>query len=394
MNKKCKLRDFKNIIFLTLVIGFSVIGSLKAFASDNVLQAVQIDGVKDSYNIVLRSDDTAELKKTVQAPNKMILTLKGIRASKSINTIYNNTANVDSVVVEPIGENEIKILIQADNVDKAEINFDTLKTPLGVLGSSNKENNKDELVLSKPVQSYRPVYDNSLDEEDASGLSGILSNPIIKKVKKALKNDKISWTITIGLFSIMLLSGIKAIKGKDNEIKVGLSQSLKERELDLYRANASAQLQNGLNGGLPVGMQGNYGMANAAPQNVASTTPIAGANYGLKAYQNGARSPYVSSEVQRPRPSVAPTPAPSKASYQNLQQAARPAQQMQKTVQSPIQGRTSMATQNRTAARPKTTNIDSMKFLESMTKIYEKNGRSDLAQGLKTNMKKAKINMA
>jgi hypothetical protein len=45
------------------------------------------------------------------------------------------------------------------------------------------------------------------------------------------------------------------------------------------------------------------------------------------------------------------------------------------------------------AAGPKTTNIDSIKFLESMTKIYEKNGRSDLAQGLKANMKKAKMGL-
>ena len=33
-----------------------------------------------------------------------------------------------------------------------------------------------------------------------------------------------------------------------------------------------------------------------------------------------------------------------------------------------------------------------MKFLESMTQIYEKNGRSDLAQGLKAGMLKAKAN--
>ncbi len=47
----------------------------------------------------------------------------------------------------------------------------------------------------------------------------------------------------------------------------------------------------------------------------------------------------------------------------------------------------------KTAAAPKTTNIDSMKFLESMTKIYEKNGRTDLAQGLKSNMQKARMGM-
>ena len=38
-------------------------------------------------------------------------------------------------------------------------------------------------------------------------------------------------------------------------------------------------------------------------------------------------------------------------------------------------------------------NIDSMKFLQSMTQIYEKNGRPDLAKGLKAGMLKAKANV-
>ena len=36
-----------------------------------------------------------------------------------------------------------------------------------------------------------------------------------------------------------------------------------------------------------------------------------------------------------------------------------------------------------------TSNVDSKKFLEAMTKIYEKNGRADLAQGLRNNINKA-----
>ena len=49
--------------------------------------------------------------------------------------------------------------------------------------------------------------------------------------------------------------------------------------------------------------------------------------------------------------------------------------------------------QNMSAPVAKASNIDSMKFLESMTQIYEKNGRTDLAQGLKAGMLKAKSNV-
>ncbi|MEI8129266.1 MAG: hypothetical protein WCG95_06575, partial [bacterium] len=157
MNKSAKSVNFKKM-FLMFAIGICFTGG-NVFASDNVLQAIQIDGVKDSYNIVLKSDDVSEIKKTVQAPNKMILNLKGIRASKTINTIYNNTSSVDSVVVEPTSDDSVKISIQADNVANAGVHFDTLKTPLGVLDKSAKQNKTtDELVLNKPMDSYTPVY--------------------------------------------------------------------------------------------------------------------------------------------------------------------------------------------------------------------------------------------
>lgn len=347
----------------------------KCFASDNVLQAIQIDGVKDSYNIILKSDDTAELKKTVQAPNKIILSLNGIRASKTINTIYNNTSTIDSVVVEPTGDESVRILVQGQNVGDAQIHFDTLKTPLGVLESSIPQKRESEIVLSEPMQSYKPVYQETQNETSSFSLEEAMASPAARYTKKILKNEKISWLITFGLFSILLLGGLKTVKGKDNDIKVGLTQSLKERELDLYRQmNAESNHLGGV----------------SQAQNM-QTIPISG-NYGLKAYQNETKNPYVSSEIQRPRPISLPNkPTPA----QNIQAL------QQKIATGNLPGASAVAAKNsnvktampQTTTKPKVANIDSMKFLESMTKIYEKNGRSDLAQELKTNMKKAKVNL-
>lgn len=356
-------------------IGFCFTGN-NVFASDNVLQAIQIDGVKDSYNIILKSDDVSEVKKTVQAPNKMILNLKGIRASKTINTIYNNTSSVDSVVVEPTSEDSVKISIQGDNVGNAGVHFDTLKTPLGVLDNSEKQSKTtDELVLNNPMESYTPVYnENTTEEESGISLTGA-SSSIARYLKKMFKNDKTTLLVGCGLFSIFFFGGLKLIKGKDSEIKIGLSQSLKEREINLYRGGL------GLNTQASANISGvSYTNSNANVQNQNPT----GVNYGLKAYQNGTKSPYASPEIKRQRP-LAAAPAPSV----NLQQVANN-MNLKQTTQSTMQN-----TIQRTApSNTKTANIDSMKFLESMTKIYEKNGRADLAQGLKSNMKKAKMNLA
>lgn len=373
MNKHCA-GSLKNIL-LMFAIGLCFNVNC-VFASDNVLQAIQVDGTKDSYNIILKSDDVAELRKTIQAPNKMVLDLKGIRASKTINTIYNNTSNVDSVVVEPTGDDSVRVLVQAENVGSANVHFDTLKTPLGVLdNSAPQKKSSGEIVLSGPVESYKPVYDKSTDNEQTSGfsLSGSMGS-MGGQVKDLLKSKKISWMITIGLFVIIVLNGMKNFKGKDNEIKIGLTQSLKDREIDLYK-------------GLNTDLAGSAAMKNL---NIGSNN-IAGANYGLKAYQNGTRSPYVTSEIQRPR--VANIPAAG------LQPQMTKSVQTKSALQSSM-ANTGLGTMQKTAlksapasTRNKTTNIDSIKFLESMTKIYEKNGRSDLAQGLKANIKKAKTNL-
>lgn len=358
--------SIKNIF---LVFAICLLGA-SAFASDNVLQAIQIDGVKDSYNIILKSDDVAVVKKTIQAPNKMILVLDGIRASKTINTIYNNTSSVDSVVVEPNGDDSVKISVQAANVANAGVHFDSLKTPLGVLGNTQAQKKAtDEVVLSDPVSSFRPIYEE--DEEQASGfsLSGLTGS---KSISDFLKNNKISWFVASFLFALIVASGVKTIKRNDNEIKVGLTQSLKEREIELYR-NMHSPIQE------------------QAP--AAGIQNISGANYGIRAYQNGTRSPYVSAEAQRPRPvatPVAPAPLPQQAMTRTINPRPMQSVAMQnaQAAQAPQAVKAAPA-----MTKPKGSNIDSIKFLESMTKIYEKNGRSDLAQGLKANMKKAKVNL-
>lgn len=373
MNKHCA-GSLKNILIMFAIgLCFNV---NSVFASDNVLQAIQVNGAKDSYNIILKSDDVAELRKTIQAPNKMVLDLKGIRASKTINTIYNNTSSVDSVVVEPTGDDSVRVLVQAENVGNADVHFDTLKTPLGVLDNTNEQKKPaGEITLSGPMESYRPVYDKSADGEESSNFS--LSNAMGSmsgSVKDMFKSKKISWMITIGLFVLIVLNGMKNFKNKDSDIKIGLSQSLKDREIDLYK-----ELNSDLAG-------------SAAMRNInTGSTNIAGANYGLKAYQNGTRSPYVSSEIQRPR--VSNTPAAG------LQPQMTKSVQTKSAIQSSMMN-SKLSTMQKPALkaapaspRSKTTNIDSIKFLESMTKIYEKNGRSDLAQGLKANIKKAKTNL-
>ena len=156
-------------VLLLFSMMFSV---LSAFADENVLQTIEIEPIKDTYNIVLVSDKAVDVKKTVQASNKIKLTLKDIRASKTLNTIYNNVSNVDSVMVEPQG-NGISIFFQADNASAATITFDALiasATPI------NTKKPTQNIKLNNPIESYAPIYNDTFEEAKTSSMFNRLKN--------------------------------------------------------------------------------------------------------------------------------------------------------------------------------------------------------------------------
>ena len=146
-------------VLLVLALLFT---SLGAFASENVLQSIEIEPVKDTYNIVLVSDKAVDVKKTIQASNKITLTMKDIRASKTLNTVYNNVSSVDSIMVEPQG-NGLSIFFQADNASAASVSFDALITTAPVKNSKN-------IKLNNPIESYAPIYNETYEDVKTSTL--------------------------------------------------------------------------------------------------------------------------------------------------------------------------------------------------------------------------------
>ena len=154
---------FMKKVLLLLGIAFSV---SSAFAAENVLQTIEIEPIKDTYNIVLSTDTAVNVKKTVQAPNKITLSLKDIRASKNLNTVYNNVSNVDTVLVEPEG-NGLSIYFQAENAAAANITFDT---PIAVATTIKPQAQTKNIKLSNPIESYAPIYKEDMEKTKTSNL--------------------------------------------------------------------------------------------------------------------------------------------------------------------------------------------------------------------------------
>ena len=334
-------------VLLLFGMMFSV---LAAMAEENVLQTIEIEPVKDTYNIVLVSDKAVDVKKSVQASNKITLTMKDIRASKTLNTIYNNVSNVDTVMVEPQG-NGLKIFFQADNASAATVTFDALIASVPVKTATQS------LKLNNPIESYAPIYNETFEE--AKTMYRIITGACKAGTEGANK------AVSFGLVGLLAFAVIRLFKRREPEMKIGLSQSLTDREINLHRNSLAMQQQ-------------------------PAEKPFTTINYGLNAYQRENRNPYESVPMQfhNPRLREYATPVQQQEFVAPQPQTmSRPAQTQTMTMAQP-QIKKMTTPVNSAPVNQSNPNIDNIKFLESMTAIYEKSGRHDLARGLKASLSK------
>jgi len=348
-------------VLLLLGMALSV---TSAMADDNVLQNIEIEPVKDTYNIVLTTDKAVDVKKTVQGSNKITLNLKDIRVSKTLNTDYNNVDNVDTVMVEPQGSG-VSIFFQAENAADSTITFDT---PVAV--ATTVKPAKQSIKLSNPIESYAPIY----SEDYSNAKTSNLFKRLMKKssmnagVKDTIddedtNSDGANKLVSFGLLTLLAVAVSRLFKRKEPEMKIGLAQSLNDREVGMYG-----------------GMQ-------TVPLTMNAEKPFTTVNYGINAYRNENRNPYETAPMQIHNPRL-----------RNYVSQQMPQETVTQTVSRPMSSAMAAATQ--TGAKKMTTpvntapvnqtnpNIDNLKFLESMTAIYEKSGRHDLARGLKTSLSK------
>ena len=95
--------------FLGLALCFALSSSV---VLANTLSEVQINADETSgYDIVLKTDSATEMKKVVSDDNKMYIELKNVQASDSLNTVYNNVANIENVTIQPVSKEDLKITL-------------------------------------------------------------------------------------------------------------------------------------------------------------------------------------------------------------------------------------------------------------------------------------------
>ncbi len=166
------------ILFTLIFLGLGV------NASENYLHTIILEGTNDGYNILLKSDSMPDVKKTVKGSDNLTLDIKGITTSKSVNAIYKSTNGVNSLVVENVANDEIKIYINAKDIANAT-------------------------VLTQ-------VKDNQ---------------PVI--VSERFPIEKVLWSFAVLFILAFIIKSAKAITDYENSISI--KKDIKEREIELYK---------------------------------------------------------------------------------------------------------------------------------------------------------------
>ena len=164
-------------ILLTLII----FTGLAAYAGENFLNTVVLENNDGAYSIVLRSDEVAKVKKDVEAPDKIVLTLKGISQSPDVNTLYKNTPEVSGLVIQNSGNNEVKIFINAPDISKANIIFETPNSAPILVGEAFEE---EKIVWSVISIALLPLVMRSA--------RSISAEPEQKDINKIIKEREIA----------------------------------------------------------------------------------------------------------------------------------------------------------------------------------------------------------
>ena len=278
-------------------------------------------------------------------------------------------------MVEPSG-NGISLFFQAENASEASVSFDSIAVPVAATAPKQTK----QVKLNSPIDSYAPIYREEVNQGKTSPLfkkltekSNIFKDEIMDNAEDT--TSSLNKYISYGLIGVLAFSVIKLFRRREPEMKIGLSQNMNEREIEMYR------------GSQPIG---------TSYTNL--DKPFTTVNYGINAYKRENQNPYEQETMQFHNPRLrnyGRTPSVGlnqginselRTNYENVaNQVKTTVMPKPVSVQQTVR-KTEMADlSSNTQTNP---NVDNLKFLESMTAIYEKSGRHDLAQGLKASLSK------
>lgn len=168
----------KNILILCILF----LG-IPALAQDNFLNSVVLSKVDNRPTVVLRTDSVAKIKKEIQSKDRMMITLKNVKQSNDISTLYKNVSDANGLIIQNSG-NDTEILVEAPDIYISDIVFETPNSA--------------------------PIVVSDIKDE-----------------------GKLLWSIISVILFITIIAGSKSAMTKP--VKKDINEIIKEREKELYK---------------------------------------------------------------------------------------------------------------------------------------------------------------
>lgn len=392
----------KKFLFATI---FALASVLPVCAEENVISQVIISKSKDknhNYELSIDSTQMVQYKSHIDSDGNVYFDLRNSILAQDMGTIYDDVIDIDNVTVKQIDKNHVRIYVNGKNAKNTDLVF------INSIFEPKKDASK-KIIINRPISEYKSTnYESDLEYEQnaqewddnsfnlehlgtnllielKNGPSGkilivfllltilaVLSKTLTSKVKQeqepliGLNNSKlISTNQKIGSLNL-------TPKMLDNDELLGVTnrnEMLKKAQVQLAAAHQKYQqyIQNKYQG---------------TKKPVTINPDILKKSFALNQYQKSTQNPYKNQEVIKINKGFSDT----EGLKGNFQIPPRPKTVQQKTeFTSPYIRRTNNFVDTKVKKEQ-----PNMKFLDSVTKIYERSGRSDLADGLKNSLSKVK----
>lgn len=117
-----------SIKILSVIFTFFSI-ALSSLAIENSLVGIDVKQTQTgSYNIQLKLEKSAQVKKQNTGKDNMTLVLNSTLPSESLEIVYDNSSDLDNVIVQKKNDNNTLILIQGKNIENSTIYTKELTT--------------------------------------------------------------------------------------------------------------------------------------------------------------------------------------------------------------------------------------------------------------------------
>ena len=409
---KSDSKKFRNCLNIFIIFAFGMFFTMPAIAQENVIQSVMISKAKDKasgYELNIDSTQAVQYKANIDEDGSIYFDLKNSVLAQDVGTIYDDVSNIDNVTVKQLDKNKVRIYVKGSDVKNTELVF------LNALFEPNPKPAK-QLILNRPINQYQPTISDEIEiEEDVQAwddnsfnfvhlgttlLSKLKEGPwgmglillsifafglfIIKSLATklsqekepliGLKNQRYEQDITLGTNVIKNYPQQQNLTKKyvENDDLISVShrnETLRAAQKELERAHQKYQDY----------LQNKYKDKKPSQINIDAVKK----GIALNQYQKSTQNPYKNQEVIKINKDFTQS---LRNSHDDFRIPPRPKMPQRAEFSSPYIQKPAPKV-NLPNSNQK---VNNMRFLESVTKIYEQSGRGDLASGLKNSISKAK----